>query len=467
MSGVWRVTRAILKWSGIAVLSMIALAVALFAVAYVINAHDEALAPETRALLVPPPNPYKPEDNLYFALQGFDAPPGESVIAAGQARIESYDRRIETVLHDSSGQVVEALTRASDDPRRLKFNGDCALLQPLNSSVWSEVPKHRAELDKLWTENSELYARYLALHALHGYYETARPSYLTPFWGTNCERQIFLAQVVLRIRSGDPERQRALADLESDVQMWRAVFNGEGALVSKLVSAAYVQGDYLLLADVISDPNVVLPMGEKDGDSLVPVFDLRDWDVGKAFGPEFRVSSFILEQTEEMAKTGARSVDGHFFKFNATENLYARRAMRRMEDARDPARFLRVKDEPVADFPVDGWGMYTMWLGYNPIGKFLAWINEPVYSESPARVWDAAAVQRLVRLSYEIRRQRIDAAGIPAFMKQHPEWSTHPADGRPFLWDAGTEELRVQTVGKQAPGRRFSIRVWQAASAAG
>jgi hypothetical protein len=71
-----------------------------------------------------------------------------------------------------------------------------------------------------------------------------------------------------------------------------------------------------------------------------------------------------------------------------------------------------------------------------------------------------------VRLGYEIRRQRVDGAAIPAFLRMHPEWSTHPADGRPFLWDAKTSELRVQTVAKQQPGRRFSIRVWQPAAAA-
>jgi hypothetical protein len=67
-------------------------------------------------------------------------------------------------------------------------------------------------------------------------------------------------------------------------------------------------------------------------------------------------------------------------------------------------------------------------------------------------------------LGYEIRRQKIAADAVPTFLNQHPEWSTHPADGRPFLWDARTGELRIQTVAKQPPDRRFSAPVWQAAT---
>ena len=104
----------------------------------------------------------------------------------------------------------------------------------------------------------------------------------------------------------------------------------------------------------------------------------------------------------------------------------------------------------------------SLWAhGYNPLGKILVAISRAAYDNYPPRVWDAAALQRLVRLSYQIRRERIDAAAIPAYLKQHPEWSTHPADGRPFLWDAAKGELRVQTVAQQPQERRFSIPVWR------
>jgi hypothetical protein len=85
-------------------------------------------------------------------------------------------------------------------------------------------------------------------------------------------------------------------------------------------------------------------------------------------------------------------------------------------------------------------------------------------SHDTARTWDGAAFQRLLRLSYEIRRQRIDAAAIPAFMKQHPEWSTHPSDGRSFVFNGSAGTIHVQTLGKETNGRVFFVHVWRPAS---
>jgi hypothetical protein len=76
------------------------------------------------------------------------------------------------------------------------------------------------------------------------------------------------------------------------------------------------------------------------------------------------------------------------------------------------------------------------------------------------RAYDAAAFKRLVRLGWEIRNQKIDDKSIPSFMQRHPEWATHPVDGKPFVWDEKTREIAVQPLGKQPKDRRFSIPVW-------
>jgi hypothetical protein len=478
----WRVVRDVLKWSGIAVLGLLALAFLLFAVAFIINARDEELSPQARALLTPPPNPYKPEDNIYLALAGADAPPGKSVIAAGLMRVSAYNQRVDALMRSPKFAGEDAFFHRPEDPDRLEFRGDCSVLQPLNGSLWQVAPQHLERIQELLADNRELYQRYLTLHGLHGYYETARLTEFAPLLARFpvCERRLFLAEYVRRMRSANsPEQRQALADLQSDVQLWRAVLKGEGTLVSMMVSVAYLHGDYLLLADTIADPRVEVPLGESEADSVVPVFDLRDWDLGSTFASEFRVTSSFVKQVDGLSTSAwtpdgepqslvRRSlaglynrVNGHFFKLNATENLLAAHAVRRTERARDPDTFFRTRhDSPVA-FP-EGLRAWALLLTYNPGAKVLATSADAAYDEYPPRVWDAAALQRLVRLSYEIRRQRIATTAIPAFLKQHPEWSTHPADGRPFLWDAGTGELRIQTVAKQPPDRRFSVSVWQA-----
>jgi len=143
-TGSWPVTQASqairrnLKALGFTALGLLALAAVLCVIALLVNAHDEPLAPEARALLSAPANPYGPADNIYVALQGFDAPPAESVIAAGEARIEQYNRRVDAALRDPSPANLESL--APQDAHRLLFKGDVSFIQPLESSVWNEAP---------------------------------------------------------------------------------------------------------------------------------------------------------------------------------------------------------------------------------------------------------------------------------------------------------------------------------------
>lgn len=55
-----QITRRLLKWSGIAVGSLVLLALILFAIAFAINMRDEPLSPKAMALLKEPPNPTAP-----------------------------------------------------------------------------------------------------------------------------------------------------------------------------------------------------------------------------------------------------------------------------------------------------------------------------------------------------------------------------------------------------------------------
>ena len=460
--------------------SVVLLALLRFVIAFISNAQDEALSSQAQALLRPPPNPLQPEDNIYLALEGFDAPAGESVIAVGQARVEHYNRNIDAALRDPSPQRMASL-RA--DGQRLAFRGDVSFLHPLDGSVWSEASQHQAQIEKLLADNGELYRRYLDLLPMRGYYETARAGEFVPFSDVPGEvRKLFLAAIALHLRSAFArERERALADLELDVQLWRAVLTAHGALLWKMQSVAYLQSDYLLLADLIADERA-LPRTVTEGDALVPLFDLKDWDIGSAFAAEFRLTASVLRGVdrhpaatpgaEGLTHAGFRGwldragnrVTAHFLKVNATENLLARQTAREMLAAADPAKS-GDGVRPAGSWLLEDQSVWSLPFSYNPVGKVLAAVAVPAFDNCPRRAWDGAALQRLVRLGYEIRRRGLDGAGIPAFLDGHPEWSTHPADGRPFLWDAARAELSVQTVAQYARGRRFSIHLWRAASA--
>ena len=470
-----RIAGRILRWTALVVGALVLIGVLLFALAVAVNWRDEPLTARARQLLAPPPNPWRPEDNIYLAMAGFTAPSGASMVALGQARIDHYNERLEAVLHDPSAQALDSLQLP--DPHPLQFQGHADFVHPLSASVWDEVPAHRAEIESLTAQNAELYQRYQALERLPGYYETARPSYLAPvvFVPTQL-RYLFLEETVRRLRYGTLGEQReALAELVADVNLWRRVLIGQGLLVSKMLSLAYLQSDYLVLADLIADPHAPVPLGAADAESVVPLFALADFSLGAAFEGEFRAQASLLEQTEYLYAIGwnptaggapARGwldrlgsrVSAHFFRINATLNLFAEQVERLRAIAPGPA--VVANNRRLADATVTAWSTVGV---YNPIGKLLAGIAAPTGITYPLRAWDAAALQRLVRLGYEIRRQRIAAGDVAAFLAHHPEWSTHPGDGRPFLWNADTREIRIETIGEQPAGRRFFIRVWQPA----
>ena len=460
-----QIVRRFLKWTGIVVGSLVLLALVLFATAYVINMHDEPLTARALTLLQPPGNPYRPDENLYVALVGFEAPPGESVVTYGQARIDQYNSRLDSVLRDPLAAPIE-----QPDPRSLQFKGNFEFPRP-SQSYWNEIPPHRQDIERLIADNRELYQRYLALHQLGGYFQTARPSTYAPIAYIPSElSRLFLANLVLRMRSDDPQmRKQALSDLEADVRLWRVMLAAGGSLASKMVAIAYLHRDGSLLADVLADPHAAIPAGADDAAALAPLFPLDDWNIGNVYPYEFLVAHSVVGQVRTSARARSDSTDSgwtqrfseavgrHFFKLNATTNLFADQADRLTAAAAQGA---------LRSSAASGDNLFAkIRMVYNPSGKIVVSIGESGYDDYPRRAWDGAAFQRLVRLSYEIRRQRIDPAAIPQFMNQHPEWSTHPSDGRSFIWDAAAGTIRVETLGKDTSGRVYFVHIWRPAPA--
>jgi hypothetical protein len=467
------VLRRVVGWGVLALLC-------LFFVALAINARDERPSSEALAMLQLPVNPYRPEENIYVALAGFEAPAGQSAVAAGQAKIAHYNDQVDAMFQNPLAPLVrfQALIAAAD-PLALKFKGKLDWGLPRELSFWRAARENPYKVDQLIEQNRELYQRYLALQELPGYFETERTSSAPDIVMPSVDiRNLFLAKFALEMQTGDEmRRQSALTLLRKDMDLWRRMLGGEGTLISKMLAVAYLQNDYLVFSDMIADPNTPIP-------DNIAVFlsepTLSEWNIGKVFASEFRFHSFIYKQNEALSLAGWQSPDssesgpwrwfnrvilnpiGRFlFKLKATENLDAR-LMNELAGfaAIDPTTFtaqrVRYKkwESENADFVRPG-------IVYNPIGKILVAIGAPAYTDYPLRPYDAAALQRLVRLSIEIRLRQIATSAIPTFMKQHPEWSTHPADGNSFSWNPSTSEIAVHTVAKQASDRRFSVQIWR------
>jgi hypothetical protein len=450
--------------------------VALFVLMIAVNWSDEELTPGAKALLTAPPNPYKPEENLYLALLGLDAPQGESPVAAGRTRVAVYEDELAAGLKNPEYVFPHLMERRS---KRLPFEGRLGFCRPLQDSCYADVDDHRDEIETSLKANRELFDRYSRLHGMKGYYETGTPSFymLVPYAPPEI-RQLVLADIALRMKADSLVRQKAaFAGLADDVRTWRRMLAGSGSLISKMVAISNLQGDYALLADVIADPDAGLDRFSPEIGAMLDLSNGPEWKIGAIFAYEYRADAYLWEQMRAARKRSAADApaDGDyewwelaldrikppFLKINATQNLHAR-VMLQLE---------KVADAAPRDY-FAAWKAYQNWLGknvelglnyvYNPTGKSLVAIGADAYGDYPLRAWDAAAFQRLVRLGYEIRRQRIGDKAIPSFMQQHPEWATHPVDGRLFVWDEKKREIAVQPLGRQPKDRRFGIPVWSA-----
>jgi len=228
------------------------------------------------------------------------------------------------------------------------------------------------------------------------------------------------------------------------------LFQQAAALDPKHVrSRFYVAGEETRAGsyqDAIRDWNALLALGKGDEPWMTTARN------GLAFAQAQLNPSAAAQPALPNEAQIAAMVDGLDAKLKAQ--------MQKMADV-DPVEFFAARDA------------YKMWLRenvefgvhyvYNPFGRIIMNVASNAYENYPLRAYDGAAFQRLVRLGYEIRNQKVEDKAVPSFMQRNPQWASHPVDGRTFVWDEKKREIVVQTLGQQPEGRRFSIPVWRAA----
>jgi hypothetical protein len=460
----WRRPLKVFQW---ALGSLLFLAMLVIA----INAFDEDLTPEAKALLEAPPNPYQPEENLYLALIGFDAPQGQPLVAAAQTRITAYDREIMgglKELRSGTGATDEKMEKTilgslvnQRKTTKLDFHGTVSFCRPLIASCVADVEAHKAEIEGLAKANQELYRRYSALRELKGYYETNTSRFMPVATPPSRVWPLYLANIALRAKTGTSEQQKAaIADLHDDIQTWRLMLVGGGELASKLMAIVSLQGDYALLADLIADADFPLNAFSSEIEAVLGLLGPDDWKIGKVYPEQYRELARTFERVAPDDRQWSNYFLDYFLKRDATLNVYAKLMvqLQKVADADPKEHFAMVKT--LRDGMLENRVLGLRWL-YNPAGKYVFYDPEIVDNHSgfALRVHDAAAFQRLVRSGYEVRSRKIKSKDIPSFLRQQAQWAVHPVDGRPFVWDEKKQELAMQPLAKQQPGRRFWIPV--------
>ncbi len=461
--------------------SIVALGVLAFAALWLVNLHDEPLGEQARAMRQPPAHRLPDEQNLYLAFMGAHAPAGVVPTIAGAARVAAVNRELERLALDPDPHF----SPPDDDPAAVAFEGKVPVCGRIDDACWRDAPGQATALAALLAANREPVARYRALWTLPGYEDTSVPDLMLsggatiPAFGDEARKWV-IADLAVRLRSSPPAGQAdALRDLMADLAMWRRVLAGSGNLIASMVALARVHADEQLLALAMADPSV--PFERMPGIEPAPLFEDGDWHIGGALRGEFRGSVpmwnrfrnpanadwVATEDGESRWHRAWRSLGNrmamHFVLPTATENLYARVYARFIAAADGPPRGLPASLEDSMPWARAQASPGLARSAYNPMGRILVSIALPAIEGYPLRSWDVAAHQRMVRLAWEIRRQRIADDAIPGFMAAHPEWSTHPVDGARFAWDAHARTLSLRPLGRDSGTVPFSIPVWQPA----
>jgi hypothetical protein len=466
-------SRPRLRWAALAVVALVALLILRLRLPGTPFGDDPALTPEAEALLSAPTDPYPRQENLYFALAGFDAPLGASPLTVGQARIAQALGHQELAARDPRAAAQAAV---NEHPERAEFRGVAPCEEP-GFSAWRDLAPRTGQLQDLRADNAELYARYLALRTLpHFFASGPAPSGLADTALTLARIHcLYLGDLVMRLkRAEEPVRRAALIELAQDTLVWRRALRGQGNTLTLRIAEFKLSSDYQLLLEVLGDPQMPAAVFEDTADRVEPLLENEDWTV-PALQDDFRSAVVALQSIKTRAATarsaGAlsdtfawlrrlqRRLSGGAVPLNATQNLIARSAAELDRIDQPNPQNLAALDRYSHESPRNAF--YTHYVSS-------IWLPQPMrVSLQVKEVWNLAALQRLARLGYEIRRQQVAPAALLQFLGQHPQWATHPATGRPFTWDASSGELCVSRLTPTlCGGCAATLRVPGAASAA-
>lgn len=450
---------SVLKWTLLALLAAVLLVVG-------INAFDEPLRPEVKAALAPPTQTAPPQDNLFYALLGFQAPPSADVVQAGLAE----HRRLEQSPPTGRPGSYEEQTRrraGEDQPGALRFQGDERQLRDVGSTlgeVLASLKERRIDGRAVVDANPDLLERYrwLRRHGRFANYFSARLDALTipPYAGATRARAVWMIWLAGQVARGEAEP--VARELHEDILAWRRVLaQPEMGLVDKMVMVAWVQRDFASASELLHRGGLDAQQRRLLAEAAAPLTP-AERSLAGVFARELRVLSDALgrqAREDSMALLGGRHDReatpptlqrrlmargaAYFFQLDATLNQYQRALAGLVEmDAKGCRSYeadqhaLQVAAEP------DWWR-----IAYNPMGKLAlaAAGNGAIWHPYRARMCDLQGFQRLLALQIRLLDQGA-TPGMPQpqldkLIEQAGADYTDPFTGSPMLWVSDRQAL--------------------------
>jgi len=428
----WRscVLRTLLKLAA-GLVAMLALAVLLV---LAVNAFDEDLSPDGKALVDVPKAIEPAAGNGYVTMLGSGAPPGEDAFQRGLKALAAFRAQ------DEPGFVRDAAWEATVKTGHAEHTQKLVWCQPAKAPCLKAAAAHR----DLGEQNRSIAGRHAQIRGEPGFAELYVPLALeSEFPGYHVliqGQQLVLLDASLRAAAGDVAG--AMDEIDRSIAFHRRVMAGARTILGKMIGSTLLSRDLLLLAEILdADPAAAAAHPERLAAMLRPI-DETERSLTEPIRSEYRAQAFVL------SKLGREGFDGLGMPKALTPWLFQRNATVNALAVRLRADLAAIGGKGPAAAPAseaeDGL------VVKNPVGHWLLTNARPDLHVYRGRTDDLVALVDLVRLQHALLAAGVTTAEAvgAALAGELGRTHTDPRNGQPFVFDATSGTIGFVPSGK-------------------
>lgn len=435
-----------------------------------VNAYDESLSAEAKALLAMPQPPAASERNGYVDRLGLGAPEGMTPYAAGLKVLDALRAQDQPGFKRTpEWEAAYKLGSVEIDKRvRTYATGVKSFL---------ELAAATPELAQLIAKHEGLLARYRAMREKPEYVDLYYPARLESSIPTGIVNLQYLALLAAAAKANAGNLEGAVRELELENAFHRKAAAGSPTLIQKMIAISSLQRNALFVSDLArTKAGAVAPFLPRL-EALVRPLSAAEADMAKVLHMNAGAWASVLQKSDALEPLGPdmgrqwwTGMISLFYRPGETVNLFAARSALLRKVADVPAtQYLQAADEATSQahaLAPQGPANHLV----NPVGRGAL----DVFSEREAfdilpyigRVHDTQGLFALVALQLQLRSASAATPKAIAAALAGPLGALRPDpySGKPMTYDPGTNSLGFESHSKSgtdlaAVKKRFGGRV--------
>lgn len=399
---------------------------ALLCVFLAINAFDETLDPEAKAVLNAAHTVIK-ADNAYFYWVGIYTSPTNNPVESGSKCIAAQRKASQFSISDQT-TIPEC-----NESNEIKYlNEKLASCDLRTQSCLAQYTHLHATVNQLAKQNQVLLTRYDYLLKFTQYDDTY--SIAPIFIFKVLPSTLYQAISAVRLQDGDPSG--FIQNIKTENKFYRVVLSGNTSLIAKMIGRAELERSARLISEAVRmHPSIALQY-QTDLLEIAHPMNSAELNLKKTMESEFRLVVQELKLSDFDKVSMLHRLLFHIeLKPNATVNQLYHNMMALASLSEIPTnQYLAAEKTTMQQLGFPPPESYFN-LIYNPVGKILASFTVEPYNDYIRDIIDADGLLRLTTLQIQIAAQKIPEAAIPNFLNQAGSKLSDPYTGHPMLWD--------------------------------